>query len=82
MELVAGAGLALVSVPACGAGMSGADVVGLSVVGVVDVGGVEVLVVGSDAAVGVVLCPHPTVSVISATASAALLRLRAGISVV
>lgn len=69
------------------AGVSWLEVVGgsleeLLVLGVVDVGGVEVLVAGADAAVGVVPCPHPTVSVTIAATSAVAEWLRAGISVV
>jgi hypothetical protein len=82
MELAAGAGLALVSVPAGGAGVSCAEVVWLAVLGIVDVGGVEVLVAGADAGVGVVLYPHPTVMVTSAATNAVVKWLRAGISVV
>ena len=83
MELVAGAGLSLVWVPAGGAGVSRTEVVGFSVVGLsVDVGGVKVLVAGADAAVGVVAGPHPTVSVTSAATSGVAHGLRAGISVV
>lgn len=77
-----GAWLALVSVPAGGAGVSWTEVVGFSVVGVSVGGGVKVLVAGADAAVGVVPCPHPTLSVTSAAASAVAHWLRAGISVV
>lgn len=82
MELAAGAGLTLVSVLAGGAGVSCAEAVWLAVLGVVDVGGVEVLVAGADAGVGVVPCPHPTVRVTSAATSAVVEWLRAGISVV